>query len=100
MAFFDIDADGNVVLPVYVQPGAHRATLAGRYGDTIKLRVAAQAEKGRANAAVCGLLADELGVRSGDVDVLTGRTSRRKRIVVRGVAPTTVERWLADHGIS
>ena len=100
MPLFDIDANGDVLLPVYVQPGAHTASLAGRYGDTIKVRVAAQAEKGRANAAVCGLLAHELGVRSGDVDVVTGRTSRRKRVLVRGVEAATVETWLAAHGIS
>ena len=100
MALFDIDANGNVLLPVYVQPGAHAASLAGRYGDTIKVRVAAQAEKGRANAAVTRLLADELGVRTGDVDVVRGRTSRRKRVLLRGVEAATVESWLASHGIS
>lgn len=100
MAFFDIDANGDVLLPVYVQPGAHTASLAGRYGDAIKLRVAEPAERGQANKAVSRLLAHELGVRSSDVDVVMGRTSRRKRVLVRGVDRATVESWLAAHGIS
>ena len=100
MALFDIDADGNVVLPVYVQPGAHRSAVAGRHGEAVKVRVAEPPERGRANAAVARLVADELGVRAGAVDVVTGRTSRRKRVLVRGVEPAAVDRWLAAHGIS
>jgi uncharacterized protein len=100
VALYETDADGGVVLPVYVQPGAHAAGLAGRHGDMIKVRVAAPAERDRANAAVCRLIADELGVRPADVDVVTGRTSRRKRLRVRGVDTATVEGWLAAHGLA
>lgn len=100
MAFYEIDASGDVVLPVYVQPGAHAASLAGRYDDMIKVRVAAPAERNRANAAVCHMIAGELGVRPGDVDVVAGRTSRRKRLRVHGVEPGTVDRWLARHGLA
>lgn len=100
MAFYETDADGGVLLPVYVQPGAQRAGVAGRYGDMIKVRVAAPAEQNRANTAVCRLVADELGVRPADVALVTGRTSRRKRLRIRGVDPATVDRWLARHGLS
>lgn len=97
---YETDADGVVVLALYVQPGARATGLAGRHGDMIKVRVAAPAERNRANAAVCRLLADELGVRPADVDVVTGRTSRTKRVRVRGVDTATVEGWLATHGLA
>ena len=100
MPLYDIDADGDVVLPVYVQPGAHAASVAGRYDDMLKVRVAAPAERNRANTAVCHVIARELGVRPGDVDVVAGRTSRRKRLRVHGVDPGAVDRWLARHGLT
>jgi uncharacterized protein (TIGR00251 family) len=100
VAPFDVDGDGHVVLPVHVQPGARRAGVAGRHGDALKLRVSAPPERGKANEAVCALIADELDARSGDVDVVAGHTSRAKRVVVRNVAPATVERWLAKHGLT
>ena len=100
VAFYETDADGGVLLPVFVQPGAQMAGVAGRYGDMIKVRVAAPAEQNRANVAVCRLVADELGVRPADVALVTGHTSRRKRVRIRGVDPATVDRWLARHGLS
>jgi uncharacterized protein (TIGR00251 family) len=100
VALYETDADGGVVLPVYVQPGAHGTGLAGRHGDMIKVRVAAPAERNRANAAVCHLIADELGVRPADVDVVAGRTSRRKRLRVRGVDTARVDGWLATHRLA
>lgn len=96
----ETDADGGIVLPLYVQPGARATGLAGRHGDMIKVRVAAPAERNRANAAVCRLLADELGVRPADVDVVSGRTSRLKRVRVHRVDIATVEGWLAAHGLA
>ncbi len=66
----------------------------------VKVRVAAPAERNRANDAVCHLIADELGVRPTDVDVVTGRTSRRKRVRVHGVDTATVDGWLATHGLA
>jgi uncharacterized protein YggU (UPF0235/DUF167 family) len=62
--------------------------------------VAAPAERNRANAAVCHLIADELGVRPADVDVVAGRTSRRKRLRVRGVDTARVDGWLATHRLA
>jgi hypothetical protein len=97
---YETDADGGVVLPVYVQPGAHGTGLAGRHGDMIKVRVAAPAERNRANGAVCHLIADELGVRPADVDVVTGQTSRRKRLRVRGVDTARVDGWLATRRLA
>jgi len=97
---YETDAEGCIVLPVYVQPGAHGTGLAGRHGDMVKVRVAAPAERNRANVAVCHMIADELGVRRGDVEVVAGRTSRRKRVRVHGVDAGAVDVWLARHDLA
>jgi uncharacterized protein (TIGR00251 family) len=100
VALYEVDGDGAVVLPVYVQPGARRTAVDGRHGDMVKVRVAAPPERGRANAAVCALVAGELGVRAGEVTVVTGRTSRAKRLRVSGATPEHVAAWLARHGVT
>jgi uncharacterized protein (TIGR00251 family) len=50
----------------------------------VKMRVRAIAEGGAANRAVVELLAKELGVPKARVRVLSGTTSRLKRIAVDG----------------
>jgi uncharacterized protein len=95
VAGFEVEADGAVVLTLHVQPGAARTGVVGRYGDALKVRVAAPPERGRANAAVVRLLAAELGVPPSDVEVVSGRASRRKRVRIHGIAADRLTAWLA-----
>ena len=50
---------------------------------TLELRVTAAPADGAANAAVVRLFAEALGVPRGSVAILSGRTSRHKRVEVR-----------------
>lgn len=93
---YDVDPAGGVVLTVYVQPGAARAGVVGRYGDALKLKVAAPPERGKANAAVSKLLAAELGVRAADVEIVSGHGGRRKRVHIAGVGADDVAGWLSS----
>ena len=88
-------SDGTVVLSVVVQPGSRRPGVVGHHGDAVKLRVAAPAEAGRANRAVCDLVASLLDIRPAHVTVISGATSRQKRLAIRSVPSASVEAWLA-----
>jgi len=90
-----VRSDGTVVLSVVVQPGARRPGVVGHHGDAVKLRVAAPAEAGRANRAVCDLVASLLDIHAADVTVISGATSRQKRLAIRSVQFASVEAWLA-----
>jgi hypothetical protein len=81
----DIRADGTVVVPLHVQPGARRPGVLGVHGEALKVAVAAPPDGGRANEAVVALLAEVLGVPVRDVSLVAGRTSRAKRVAVRGL---------------
>jgi uncharacterized protein YggU (UPF0235/DUF167 family) len=60
----------------------------------LRVRVAAPAAEGAANASLIRLLADELGVARRDVRIVAGATSRHKLVVVDGVdAMAIVARW-------
>jgi len=69
-----------------VRPGAKRDALTGRLADgALKLAVTAAPEGGLANAAVEELVAELLGVRSRQVTVVRGATSRNKLVEVDGL---------------
>lgn len=84
---FDPDGDEAVVLRVHAQPGAGRTQLVGRHGDALKVRVAAPPDQGRANTAIVALLAEQLGVPPAAVTLLSGATSRAKRVRITGIDP-------------
>ena len=90
-------------LAVRVQPGARTEGLVGRLADgTLKLRVTAAAEDGRANRAVEALLAVVLGVKRARVRVIRGAASRAKTIEIDGLDEAAVaariERALGKDG--
>ena len=77
--------DGYVVVDVHVQPAAGRTAVVGRHGAALKLRVAAPPADGRANDATCALLAQTFGVKDAAVSLVSGASSRTKRVRIDGV---------------
>ena len=67
-------------LHVYVTPKSGRNEISGWRGGELLLKVTAPPEDGKANAAVCKLLAKALGVPKSAVCVTRGETSRHKTV--------------------
>jgi uncharacterized protein (TIGR00251 family) len=82
-------------LELKVVPGASRAGVAGWLGSTLKVRVSAPPERGKANAAVEALLAEALGVRAEDVKIVAGHASPRKVVEISGLSEAQVRAMLA-----
>lgn len=78
-----------------VVPGSSRSCLAGWLGDTLKLRVAAPPERGKANAAVEALLDEALSLPSGSARVVAGQSSPRKTVEVSGLTDAEVRERLS-----
>jgi len=74
----------GVEIAIRVQPGARRTEPAGLYGDEVKIRVAAPPANGRANDALIAFLADQIGVSPRRVRIISGQSSRSKRVMVEG----------------
>jgi uncharacterized protein (TIGR00251 family) len=80
----ELAAKGVVRLRVKVTPKAGKSELHGWLADgTLKARVRAAPEKGKANAELCELLAQTLGVRRAQIEVISGASSTLKLILVR-----------------
>ncbi len=82
-------------LLVRVHPGARRNAIRGWLADgVLKLEVTAAPEAGRANQAVCALIAKALGVGRRQVTVARGETSRSKQLEVEGIEAAELKRRL------
>jgi uncharacterized protein len=78
-------------LRLRVVPGAARSGVVGRHGGAWKVRVAAPAEAGKANAAVVTLLAVALDVPRSRISVTSGRSSRDKVVALEGLSSDAAE---------
>ncbi len=81
-----------------VQPRARQDELVRRPDGTLVARVRAPAIEGRANDAVCALLARRLGVSRSSVAVVQGHRSRAKVIQVQSLDQADVARALGQQG--
>lgn len=66
------------LLKVKVVPGCSRTKVDGWLGESLKIRVTAKPEKGKANDAVVNLLAATLGIPRQNVSISSGGSSSRK----------------------
>jgi uncharacterized protein (TIGR00251 family) len=87
-----------VDVPVRLQPRAGANEIVGMRGGALVVRVTAPPVDGRANDALCRLLAKTLGVAAGRVTVVRGRQGRDKVVRVEGVAPARVRARLGLAG--
>lgn len=71
-------------LRVHVTPKSSRDGIGGWRGGELEVRVTAPPEDGKANAAVCRVVAKALKVPKSAVKVVRGESSRHKTLGVDG----------------
>ena len=79
------DQSASAELRIKAVPGASRDAIAGMLGDRVKVRVSAPPEGGKANKAICALIAARLGVRPGQVEVIAGHSHPEKTLRIMGI---------------
>ena len=79
---------------VRLQPRASRDEIVGERGGTLLVRLTAPPVEGRANEALCRLLARSLGVAPTRVSLLRGAKSRDKVVQLGGLSSAEVARGL------
>lgn len=85
------DIEDGVLIDILVVPRASRERFGPIHGDRIKVSVTSPPVDGAANQAIVKLIAKTLGIAKAEVEVVTGLSSRRKRVRVQGVRATSVE---------
>jgi uncharacterized protein (TIGR00251 family) len=78
-------ADGTI-LPVKAHAGARRNAIGKVQAGALQVSVTQAPEKGKANKAIIAVLAEALGVRKSQIELIAGETSPQKRFLVRDVS--------------
>ncbi len=82
MSLFEDHKEG-LVLNVRVQPKASRNQIAGPHGDAVKVMLTAPPVDGEANRQCIQFLAKVLKRPKSTLDIISGLTSRNKRVLIR-----------------
>ena len=79
-------------LRVHVQPRASKNEVVGWREGALAVRLTAPPVEGAANKACRDFLAEALGVKRADVELLSGEKSREKRFRIEGLTEEEVRR--------
>jgi uncharacterized protein (TIGR00251 family) len=90
------EGENGCTFRVRIQPRSSRDEIVGLHGDALKIRLTAPPVEGKANQALTKFLAKRLRVPPSDVEILTGHTSRQKRVRVSGVSSAAVRALLKE----
>jgi uncharacterized protein (TIGR00251 family) len=80
------ETPAGIVLAVRVVPRAGRTGVAGTRGEALLIRLAAAPVDGAANDALVACLSALFDRPKRDITILSGHTSRDKRIAIAGLA--------------
>ena len=72
----------GIQLSVKVTPKANRSEVLGWENGELRVRLAAVPEKGEANLELIRFLAKTLGIAKSHITLLSGETSRHKRLFI------------------
>jgi uncharacterized protein len=88
-------AGADVLLSLHVQPGAKKTEIAGQHGEALKIRLAAPPVDGKANECLIAFLAGRLGLPKSRLELVSGASSRAKRVRADDVTVADVMTRLA-----
>ena len=80
------ESDNGVIFTAKIVPGSSKTAVCGLFNGMLKVKVSAAPEKGKANQCLVEFLAKQLGVKKNAIHVISGQTSRVKRLQVSGIS--------------
>ena len=89
------ETEKGITFSIRVQPRASRSEIAGEIHGVLKLRLAAPPVDGEANEECIRFLSKLLGIGKGQIEIVSGLTSRNKVIRIARISAT-----LLDEGLS
>lgn len=76
----------GLLVAVKVIPKSSRAQVLNIENEELKVRLTSAPEKGKANEELIALFAKALKIAKGRVILLSGETSRHKKMLLKGIA--------------
>ena len=72
----------GLLIKVFVQPRASKNEIVGRHGDALKIKLTSPPVDGAANKMCVQFLAKCLQVPKSSIEIISGHTSRTKRVLL------------------
>jgi uncharacterized protein (TIGR00251 family) len=85
---------GDAQVKVRLRPRGKGDELLGMEGGVLRARVSAPPLDGKANRALCRLIAKRIGIAPSRVSVVRGEKARDKVVRVKGFEPAALEKAL------
>lgn len=80
------EKDGAITVDVRVVPRASKSEIVGEHDGALKVRIASPPVDGAANAELIWLFAKKFGVSKSDITILSGESSKKKRIKIANLS--------------
>lgn len=80
----------ETLLKLHVTPRGSRNEVSGWREDTLCVKITAPPVEGAANAAIVKFIADALGIRKSQVELVSGDKSREKTVRVIGLSVSDI----------
>jgi uncharacterized protein len=78
------EQNDSLLFEVRVIPRASRTEIVGEYNGALKVKLTSPPVEGAANEELIRVLSKELGVAKADIEIVSGETSKSKRIRIHG----------------
>lgn len=76
----------ETLLKLHVTPRGSRNEISGWRDDTLCVKITAPPVEGAANTAILKFIADSLGIRKSQIELVSGEKSREKTLRITGVS--------------
>ena len=87
-------AKEGIILEVHLQPRAKKDEIVGIHAGALKIKLKAPPVDGKANQALIAFLASCLRLPKERLKILSGHTSRRKRVYIKGLQAEEAQKRL------
>jgi uncharacterized protein (TIGR00251 family) len=84
----------ETVIKVRVLPRSSRTEIVGKENGVYRVKLTDPPVEGRANKALVNFLSEKLGMAKSHIEITAGKTSKVKRVRLRGMSDVAVKQAL------
>ena len=83
-----------ITFNIRVIPRSSKTEFIGEYEGSLKIKLKSPPVDGAANEELIRFLSKNLDVRKADIEIISGHTSRTKRVRINGLTERDIDRFL------
>ena len=88
------ESDGSFLFSVRVMPRSSTTEIVGEHDGALKIKLKSPPVDGAANEELVRFLSKSLNVPRSNIEIISGQSSRTKRVRVSGISEYEINRFL------